>query len=149
MDRRSFFVAAAATAAVHATASSETPPIRRAIHPVDSTYALAHEVSQPSRLLFVSGQVPEAEDGSVPGDFAAQCRPAFANVEAQLKAADMTFDNLAKLTVFLSDRKHRDEARRIRHEVLGRLKAQPALTVVITGIYDEAWLLEIEAIAVA
>jgi 2-iminobutanoate/2-iminopropanoate deaminase len=25
----------------------------------------------------------------------------------------------------------------------------PALTVIITGIYDEAWLLEIEAIAAA
>jgi 2-iminobutanoate/2-iminopropanoate deaminase len=25
----------------------------------------------------------------------------------------------------------------------------PALTIIITGIYDEAWLLEIEAIAVA
>jgi len=33
--------------------------------------------------------------------------------------------------------------------VLGHLKVQPALTVVITGIYDEAWLLEIEAIAAA
>ncbi|HEY0503252.1 MAG TPA: RidA family protein [Lysobacter sp.] len=123
--------------------------MRRAIHPVDSTYALAHEVSQPGRLLFVSGQVPEADDGSVPAGFAAQCRLAFANVEAQLKAADMTFDHLAKLTVFLSDRKYRDEARRVRHEMLGHLKVPPALTVVITGIYDEAWLLEIEAIAIA
>ena len=26
---------------------------------------------------------------------------------------------------------------------------QPALTVIITGIFDEAWLLEIEAVAVA
>jgi hypothetical protein len=33
---------------------------------------------------------------------------------------------------------YRDEARRIRHDVLGQLKVQPALTVVITGIYDEA-----------
>jgi hypothetical protein len=35
----------------------------------------------------------------------------------------------------------------VRQEVLGTHR--PALTVIITGIYDERWLLEIEAIAAA
>jgi 2-iminobutanoate/2-iminopropanoate deaminase len=59
----------------------------------------------------------------------------------------MTERNLAKVTVFLSDRQYREANARIRHEVLG--DHSPALTIIITGIYDEAWLLEIEAIAVA
>jgi len=122
---------------------------RRAIHPADTTYAQAHEVSGATRIVFVSGQVPEAADGTVPADFRSQCRLAWANVEIQLKAAGMTFDNLAKTTIFLADRRYREEAREVRQEVLGDLPVQPALTVVITGIYDEAWLLEIEAIAVA
>ena len=58
----------------------------------------------------------------------------------------MAAHNLAKVTVFLSDRQYREANARIRHEILGG--HSPALTVIITGIYDEAWLLEIEAIAV-
>jgi enamine deaminase RidA (YjgF/YER057c/UK114 family) len=51
------------------------------------------------------------------------------------------------VTVYLSDRQFRAANSQIRHEVLG--DHRPAITIIITGIYDEAWLLEIEAIAVA
>jgi hypothetical protein len=37
--------------------------------------------------------------------------------------------------------------RKVRQEILGDLS--PALTVVIAEIFDEAWLLEIEAVAAA
>jgi enamine deaminase RidA (YjgF/YER057c/UK114 family) len=119
-------------------------------HPINSTgmsYAQAHEVSDASRMLFISGQVPVSSDDSVPHDFKSQCRLAWANVEAQLKAAEMTLDNLVKVTTFLSDRRYRQENYEVRMEVLG--DRAPALTVIITGIYDEAWLLEIEAVAAA
>lgn len=121
---------------------------KRPINPFDSAYAQAHEVTDASRVLFISGQVPTAADGSVPDDFKSQCRLAWANVETQLTAAGMTYENLAKVTVFLSDRKYRRENYEVRAEVLGDL-VQPALTIIITGIYDDSWLLEIEAIAVA
>ncbi|MBL4906308.1 MAG: RidA family protein, partial [Sneathiella sp.] len=62
-------------------------------------------------------------------------------------AADMTLDNLVKVTIFLSDRKFAMENRAVRADVLEDRK--PALTVIITGIFDEDWLLEIEAIAEA
>jgi 2-iminobutanoate/2-iminopropanoate deaminase len=121
---------------------------RRPINPTDISYAQAHEVTEPSRILFVSGQVPEGPNGFVPKDFKSQCRLTWANIEVQLKAAGMTLANLAKVTVFLSDRKYRRENFEVRTEVLGK-SISPALTIVITGIYDEAWLLEIEAIALA
>ena len=54
----------------------------------------------------------------------------------------MSLENLVKVTIFLSDRRHRAANAKIRHEVLG--EHRPALTIIITGIYDEAWLLEIE-----
>lgn len=111
------------------------------------SYAQAHEVSDASRVLFISGQVPVGGDDHVPPDFKSQCRLAWANVEAQLKAAEMTLDNLVKVTTFLSDRRYRQENYEVRMEVLG--ERAPALTVIITGIYDEAWLLEIEAVAAA
>jgi 2-iminobutanoate/2-iminopropanoate deaminase len=110
-------------------------------------YAQAFEIAEHRRLLFISGQVPTTQDDRVPDGFAAQCRQAWANVDAQLRAAGMTRDNLVKVTTFLSDRKYGLENRTIRQEMLaGR---EPALTVVITGIFDAAWLLEIEAIAAA
>jgi enamine deaminase RidA (YjgF/YER057c/UK114 family) len=110
-------------------------------------YAQAVEVAGAQRLLFISGQIPAAKDGSVPAEFRAQCRVAWANLEAQLNAAGMTLDNLVKVTTFLADRRYGLENRSIRREVLG--ERSPALTVVIAGIFDEAWLIEIEAVAAA
>jgi 2-iminobutanoate/2-iminopropanoate deaminase len=119
----------------------------RPINPTEKSYAQAHEVTNAPRLLFISGQVPVDNDDRVPTDFKGQCRLAWANVEAQLKAAGMTLDNLVKVTTFLSDRRYRQENSEVRMEVLG--ERSPALTVIITGIYDEVWLLEIEAVAAA
>lgn len=116
--------------------------------PVPTTgYSQALEVSGHTRTLFVSGQIPVAADGSVPQDFEAQCRLAWNNVEAQLNAAGMTLDNLVMHRTYLADRKYTTINRAVRNEVLaGR---ETALTVVIAGIFDEAWLLEIEAVAMA
>jgi len=108
-------------------------------------YAQAVEVSGAQRLLFVSGQIPVDREDRLPAGFADQCRLAWANVEAQLRAADMTLDNLVKVTTFLADRAHAVENREVRNAVLaGRT---PALTVIVTGIFDPDWLIEIEAVA--
>jgi enamine deaminase RidA (YjgF/YER057c/UK114 family) len=99
------------------------------------------------RLLFISGQIPESSTGAVPPDFKSQARLVWSNLLAQLTVADMAVSNLVKVTIFLSSRAYADENREIRQEALG--DHAPALTVIITGIFDEEWLLEIEAIAVA
>ena len=130
-----------------ATTPAAAPARHRALNPSTVSYCQAHEVSGHARLLFISGQVPADADGQVPADFKAQCRLAWANVRAQLKAADMTLDDLVKVTVFLADRRHRQANYEVRHEILGA--RSPALTIIITGIYDQAWLLEIEAVAAA
>jgi 2-iminobutanoate/2-iminopropanoate deaminase len=110
-------------------------------------YVQAMEVTDAKRLLFISGQIPQPTDGSVPERFEDQARLVWQNVIAQLRAADMTLDNLVKVTIFLSDRKYTADYRKVRQEVLqGR---QIGLTTIITGIFDEKWLLEIEAIAAA
>lgn len=110
-------------------------------------YAQAIEVRNASRTLYISGQIPVAVDSSVPADFTGQARLAWQNVVAQLHAADMTLDNLVKVTIFLSDRRYIPEYRQVRGEFLGA--RTPALTCIITGIFDTAWLLEIEAVACA
>ncbi len=97
------------------------------------------------RMVFVSGQVPW--DSPVPPDFEAQCRITWRNVLTVLEEAGMGVRDLAKVTIYLSDRQYRDDNARIRAEVLG--DHTPALTVIITDIYSPDWLLEIEAIAVS
>ncbi|MDI2131114.1 RidA family protein [Yinghuangia seranimata] len=108
-------------------------------------YRHSYEVAAPARLVHVSGQIPVAPDGSVPEGFAAQCRQVWANVAAALAYHGMGLSDLVKVTTFLSDRAYRAENSAIRREALG--DHAPALTVVIAGIYDETWLLEIEAVA--
>jgi 2-iminobutanoate/2-iminopropanoate deaminase len=108
-------------------------------------YCQALEVAGHTRMLFVSGQIPVGADGSVPEGFEAQCRLAWRNIEAQLEAAGMTLDNLVMHRTYLADRSYALLNRAVRSEVLGG--RETALTVVIAGIFDEAWLLEIEAVA--
>ena len=121
--------------------------INAADAPPAPTYAQAVEVSGATRFLFVSGQIPVTADGVVPASFEDQARLAWTNVVAQLRAGSMTLDNLVKVTIFLSDRKYIADYRRTRDEALGGRRV--GLTTIITGIFDEKWLLEIEAVAAA
>lgn len=115
--------------------------------PVQGSYPQAVEVTGAARWLFVSGQVPTRPDGGLADDFRGQCGQVWDNLETQLRAAGMTLDNLVKVTTFLADRAYAQENRAVRLERLqGR---QPALTVIVTGIFDESWLVEIEAVAAA
>lgn len=112
------------------------------------TYTHGTLVTGARRTVYVSGQVPWADDdGRVPPEFEDQCRLTWRNVLAVLAEAGMGVEHLAKVTTYLADRRHREANSRIRQEVLG--EHTPALTIIICDIYSEDWLLEIEAIAVA
>lgn len=115
------------------------------INPTGHSYSMGYLAENPREILFISGQVPETEDGFIPASFRDQCRLAWQNIEKQLLKAGMQLTDIVKITVFLSDRKYREENALVRKEILG--DHQPALTVIIAGIYEERWLLEIEAIA--
>jgi 2-iminobutanoate/2-iminopropanoate deaminase len=110
-------------------------------------YSQAVESVNCTRRLYVSGQIPVLPDDTVPASFAEQAKAVWSNVLAQVEAADMKPSDLVKVTIFLSDRKYALENREARLAALG--SHAPALTVIITGIFDAAWLLEIEAIAEA
>ncbi|EJM98878.1 RidA family protein [Phyllobacterium sp. YR531] len=125
---------------------------RRKINAADAPvsvggYSQAVEVRSPERTLYISGQIPVAADGTLPESFGDQARLVWRNIEAQLRAADMSLDNLVKVNVFLADRAYALENRAVRAEILQ--DRAPAMSVIITEIFDSAWLLEIEAIAVA
>ena len=58
-----------------------------------------------SRLVFVAGQVAEDADGNLvgAGDLAAQARQAFANVGRCLAAAGAVPEQVARITIYVSD----------------------------------------------
>lgn len=108
-------------------------------------YVQALEVSDTTRRLYISGQAPVTVDGEVPSSFKEQAETVWSNIIAQLEAADMSIENLVKATTFLSDRQYRDENRTVRQAMLGGHTF--ALTVVLAGMFEDSWLLEIDAIA--
>jgi 2-iminobutanoate/2-iminopropanoate deaminase len=108
-------------------------------------YSQAVRLEDFQRLLLVSGQIPATPDDTVPAGFEAQARQVWLNVDAQLKAAGMTKADIVKVTTYLADRHHASANREVRSEYLGSLA--PAMTVVIAGIFDGAWLLEVEVVA--
>ena len=110
-------------------------------------YSQAFEVSDANRWLFISGQVPESITGETPVDFESQAQLVWGNIIAQLEAADMAIENLVKVTTYLSSRDYTKENRDVRDAILG--DHLPALTVILAGIFEEQWLIEIEAIAAA
>ena len=110
------------------------------------TFTHGLRVTGCTELLFVSGQVAWADtDGQVPRGFDRQCEQAWKNILDVLEEACMGVENLVKVTVYLSDRKYCAALGQIRDCYLGRHR--PAFTCIITDIYSEHWLLEIEAVA--
>jgi enamine deaminase RidA (YjgF/YER057c/UK114 family) len=108
-------------------------------------YSQAVKLDNFERLLLISGQVPMTPDDALPEGFEAQARQVWLNVDAQLKAAGMSKADIVKVTTYLADRHHVLQNREARSDYLGALS--PALTVVIAGIFDSAWLLEVEVVA--
>lgn len=106
-------------------------------------------VAPAGRILHVSGQIATAgPDGKIPTDPAEQCRMAWDGVRAVIAAAGMTLDDLVKITVFLTSAEHVPVFRTSRAAALeGRKPASTLL--IVAGLADPAWLVEIEAVAIA
>lgn len=78
------------------------PAGRQALYDINSYSAAIRS----GDLLFVSGQVGSREDGSAEPDFARQVELAFENLQAVLKAAGCTLDDVVDVTSFHTDPEH-------------------------------------------
>ena len=115
--------------------------------PPAGQYTQAIEVSGATRTLYISGQVGTAPDGTTPEDAGEQAKLVWHNLAAQLAAAGMGFANLVKITTIVPDAADIAATRAARSEALGDLK--PASTLIVGGLANPAWKIEVEAIAVA
>ncbi|MFJ4682349.1 RidA family protein [Streptomyces sp. NPDC088789] len=110
----------------------------------------AHVVMGTGRFVAVAGQIALDEHGEVvgEGDPAAQARQVFENLRRCLAAAGATFDDVVKLTYFVTDMAHMPAIRaaRVAHIPDDRLPAASAVRV--AGLVRPEFLMEIEAFAV-
>jgi enamine deaminase RidA (YjgF/YER057c/UK114 family) len=100
-------------------------------------------------LLFVSGQVSWDEHGRVvgEGDGPAQARQTFGNLAKVLAAHGATFDDVIKVTVYVTDLGWFDELSDLRESLFPR--GGPASTIVqVSRLVQPSLLIEVEAIAV-
>jgi 2-iminobutanoate/2-iminopropanoate deaminase len=110
-------------------------------------YTHAVEVGGAARTVYLSGQLGMAMDGSVPADCEGQAALVWTNIAAQLRALGMSLDNIVKVTTILPDRADLAASRAARNAAMGERK--PASTLIVAGLVDAKFKIEIEVIACA
>ncbi|WP_447980100.1 RidA family protein [Candidatus Nitrospira bockiana] len=100
-------------------------------------------------LLFISGQAAIDPRGRIvgAGDFDAQAKQAFENLDRVLRAGGSSLQNVVKVTIFLTDMGYFDRIVELRGHWFTPL--YPADTIVeVSSLYSPDAMIEIEAIAV-
>jgi enamine deaminase RidA (YjgF/YER057c/UK114 family) len=110
-------------------------------------YTHAVEVPAGQRMVFLSGQVPVALDGTVADTLAGQADQVYANITAILASLGALPSSIVKLTTFLTeDDDGTDCVRQARAKYLG--EHRPASTAVfVSRLVDPSWKIEIDAVA--
>ncbi|MET8569834.1 RidA family protein [Streptomyces sp. NPDC004783] len=112
--------------------------------------AYTHVVIGTGRLVAVSGQLALDEDGKLvgEGDAAAQARQVFENLRRCLAAAGATFDDVVKMTYFVTDMAHMPAIRAARAAHIPDDRLPAASAVQVASLVAPEFLMEIEAFAV-
>jgi 2-iminobutanoate/2-iminopropanoate deaminase len=117
------------------------------VYPATGDYIHALEVRGAGRLLFVSGTMGLDQDGAAGATLADQLRLIWSNIGAILADADMTLDNVVRVTSYLRDAAYADANAEARVGALGGRLVPTTAIVVETLVSD--WLVEIEVFAAA
>ena len=106
-------------------------------------------LTEGGRLLFIAGQTAVDSDNTVVGrgDIDRQAEQVFANLEAVLREAGATFDNLVMTTAYLTDIKYREAYNRIRLKYY-KEHCPVSTLIVVAGLANPDYLIEIDGIAV-
>lgn len=103
------------------------------------------------RTLYLSGQIAVDAQGKLvgAGDFRAQVKQVFENLNTRLAEGGATFKDVVKLNFYLTDASEMQALREVRDSYIN-LAAPPASTlVVVKQLVRPEYLLEVEAVAVA
>ena len=118
------------------------------IAPPFARYAHGVEVPPGRRMIFTSGQLGLAADGSVPEDAGAQADICFASIDAILRAAGAGCEDVVRINAFVTDRVHMAGYMAARDRWLAGVPRLPASTlVIVSGFTRPEFKVEIEVVA--
>ena len=101
------------------------------------------------RVIWLAGHTGQVDDAgvSLAGDFDAQCRQTFRNLEKTLAEAGAKLSDMVTMTVFLIDARYTTRMTELRTEIFGKdFPASAAITV--AGFANPAMMIEIQGVAV-
>jgi enamine deaminase RidA (YjgF/YER057c/UK114 family) len=108
------------------------------------------QVVKVENTVYIAGQVSAGADGNVvgKGDPEAQVRQVWRNIEAAVKAAGGTLQNVAKTTTYVTNIQYAAAVRKVREEVFQSSSPPTSTLLVVAGLASPDYMVEIEAIAV-
>jgi enamine deaminase RidA (YjgF/YER057c/UK114 family) len=110
-------------------------------------YSHVVEITGPSRIVYIAGQLGLKPDGSVAGDFRAQVTQAFENLKSALAAVGAGFENVVKLNNYLVDIKtNLPHYREVRDKYVNTAAPPASTTVGVAALARPDCLFEAEAI---
>jgi 2-iminobutanoate/2-iminopropanoate deaminase len=101
------------------------------------------------RAIWLAGHTGAKDDNgkSLAGDFDAQCRQTFRNIEKTLAEAQCSLKDMVTMTVFLIDARYTTRMTELRTQIFGDdFPASAAVTV--SGFADQAIMIEVQGVAV-
>jgi enamine deaminase RidA (YjgF/YER057c/UK114 family) len=119
----------------------------KGIYPATGDYVHAMEVREPQRFLFVAGTMGLDQDGVAGKTLAQQLDLIWSNIRAILASADMTVDNIVRLTSYLRDPAYAEDNANARVKALNG-RVIPTIGIVAQTLSSD-WLVEIEVVAAA
>jgi len=114
-------------------------------------FGYSHVVDAPAgRIVYISGQVPldAAAELVGAGDFQAQARQVFANLNAALEAAGVGWDDVVKLNFFVTDLREIAVLREIRDEYVNTAQPPASTLVQVAGLFRPDVMFEADAVAI-
>jgi len=106
-------------------------------------------ISEGGKTIWLAGHTGAADDAgkSLAGNFDAQCRQTFRNIEKTLAEAGAKLGDLVTMTVFLIDARYTTRMTELRTEIFGKnFPASAAITV--AGFANPDMMIEIQGVAV-
>jgi 2-iminobutanoate/2-iminopropanoate deaminase len=117
------------------------------VYTTTDDYVHAIEVRNPQRLLYVAGTMGLEANGEPGATLERQLELLWDNLRAILKSADMTVDNIVRLTSYLRDAAYVEANGAARVKALGDRRIPT--TAIIVQTLSEDWLVELEIVAAA
>lgn len=110
----------------------------------------SHVVSGTGRIVVTAGQVALDENGELvgPGDMQAQTRQVFTNLRQALAAEGATFDNVLKITCYVTDASQLPAVYAGSDEFLDLSRPPACTTVEVASLVRKEFLIEADALAI-